>query len=396
MGHANPPSHGPLPWHYLAFNPLFGCYKGLSVPGRALIAGATADAEQLSLLHCAAARVAADAVAAGTISSADWAHAPAPPTTRSLSIRQILSLSTARPQAAAAPAKQPKEPACAAMLRMVIAASNAARAEAEAFAGRRAERDEASLRRYVHRSLPPVDARPRVHICTTTASSTSRVNSDRPSPEDRRTVHANAPMGYLLAAAAPAERGRYSRAAECVGRGLAALLENGAAVSGTVTVLPSSLPSEAAHAKNTQFLYHQRSAMSSAESHLTSADEGHPLPTACTTDVNAEGASALHIAVRYGLSAAAEALLDAGADPNALDANGRTPLHYAAMYDATTAVEALLEAGADHSLRDCDGHTCLTRALYDGSGLAANALNRLCGADAPQKAYVPHSVRHMK
>ena len=131
--------------------------------------------------------------------------------------------------------------------------------------------------------------------------------------------------------------------------------------------------------------------------HLTSADEGHPLPLlTCTVDVNAEGASALHIAVRYGLSAAAEALLDAGADPNALDANGRTPLHYAAMYDATTAVEALLEAGADHSLRDCDGHTCLTRALYDGSGLAANALNRLCGADAPQKAYVPHSVRHMK
>ena len=49
-----------------------------------------------------------------------------------------------------------------------------------------------------------------------------------------------------------------------------------------------------------------------------------------------------------------ETLLAAGADPKALDKHGRTPLHWATVYNDAV-VEALLAAGADPNARDKNG-----------------------------------------
>ena len=52
-------------------------------------------------------------------------------------------------------------------------------------------------------------------------------------------------------------------------------------------------------------------------------------------------------------------LLDAGADPNALNANKQSPLHIAALVQHTGIVKALLANGARIDLRDTDGDTPL-------------------------------------
>ena len=64
------------------------------------------------------------------------------------------------------------------------------------------------------------------------------------------------------------------------------------------------------------------------------------------------GASAVHHGAHGGDAAALEALLAAGADPNARDEDGRTPLHEAANEGELAAVEALLAAGADPNVQD--------------------------------------------
>ena len=61
----------------------------------------------------------------------------------------------------------------------------------------------------------------------------------------------------------------------------------------------------------------------------------------------------LHSAAGTGDTAALTALLDAGADPDALDSLGAyTPLHYAARYGHAAAISALLDAGADPNACD--------------------------------------------
>lgn len=53
-----------------------------------------------------------------------------------------------------------------------------------------------------------------------------------------------------------------------------------------------------------------------------------------------------------------EAQIDAGADVNAPDDQGRTPLHWAAAHsEAHYMVRILLDAGADPTIRDADGMT---------------------------------------
>lgn len=67
------------------------------------------------------------------------------------------------------------------------------------------------------------------------------------------------------------------------------------------------------------------------------------------------GRGALHYAVAYNQGAAASALLEAGADVNAVDSEGNTPLHFACGYGRGNAARALLAKGADTGLKNSDG-----------------------------------------
>jgi len=64
-------------------------------------------------------------------------------------------------------------------------------------------------------------------------------------------------------------------------------------------------------------------------------------------DIDGEGLSALHRAVRAGDVATVVALLDNGADINLLGKSGLTPLHAAVRFERAEIVKRLLERGAD-------------------------------------------------
>uniref|UniRef100_A0A1I8FX66 ANK_REP_REGION domain-containing protein n=1 Tax=Macrostomum lignano TaxID=282301 RepID=A0A1I8FX66_9PLAT len=80
--------------------------------------------------------------------------------------------------------------------------------------------------------------------------------------------------------------------------------------------------------------------------------------------------SCLHYAAQGGNSAAASALLAAGASPNARDRFGSTPLMIAAREapaaNAAAVCRVLLDAGSDWSLRDGWGRTALDSAREKG------------------------------
>jgi uncharacterized protein len=90
----------------------------------------------------------------------------------------------------------------------------------------------------------------------------------------------------------------------------------------------------------------------------------------------AGGETALHMGAVANRAAAAQALLDAGADPNRhansgvgtsmFDGNvklwGETPLHYAAAYSDEELIQALLRAGADRESPNAHGETPLDYA----------------------------------
>jgi ankyrin repeat protein len=67
---------------------------------------------------------------------------------------------------------------------------------------------------------------------------------------------------------------------------------------------------------------------------------------------SARGGTALHIAASLGREAAARALLEHGADPDARSDEGHAPLHYAAGGGHTGMVRLLLEHGATLALAD--------------------------------------------
>jgi ankyrin repeat protein len=77
------------------------------------------------------------------------------------------------------------------------------------------------------------------------------------------------------------------------------------------------------------------------------------------------GCTLLHPAADGGQVAVVEALLDHGADPNALAAHGYTPLHVAAMSQWPAVARVLLSRGATPSLavRDEYGNTPLLQAV---------------------------------
>jgi uncharacterized protein len=77
-----------------------------------------------------------------------------------------------------------------------------------------------------------------------------------------------------------------------------------------------------------------------------------------------DGFTALHFACFFGGSAAVQALLEAGADPNPPADNPMrvAPLHSAAAARDREAVRLLLEAGADPNARQNGGYTALHAA----------------------------------
>ncbi len=97
----------------------------------------------------------------------------------------------------------------------------------------------------------------------------------------------------------------------------------------------------------------------------------------------ASGATPLHDAIRQGRLEAARLLLAAGADPNARDGAGNGPLHIA-LPVSQEAVDLLLARGAAPALKDKAGNTALHAAV--ALGYAPEALLALIGKGAPVDA----------
>ena len=74
--------------------------------------------------------------------------------------------------------------------------------------------------------------------------------------------------------------------------------------------------------------------------------------------------NALHLAARNGHTAVIEALLEAGADINALEGTHSTALMYAVYNGHLESVELLLKEGAELNVRDQGGHTALYWANF--------------------------------
>ena len=72
------------------------------------------------------------------------------------------------------------------------------------------------------------------------------------------------------------------------------------------------------------------------------------------------GATAIAFAADFGRTEAVRILLDAGADPNALNKNGSSPALGAAFFGRPECLRILLEAGADPTIADEEGTTTFT------------------------------------
>jgi ankyrin repeat protein len=86
---------------------------------------------------------------------------------------------------------------------------------------------------------------------------------------------------------------------------------------------------------------------------------------------------ALHQAIAQYNPSAAEALIEAGADPNARDTHSRTPLHVAGTANGLRKAELirlLLAKGADPNARDDSGASPLDEAAWGGSVAKTAAL----------------------
>ncbi|KAL3448011.1 ankyrin repeat-containing domain protein [Aspergillus insuetus] len=115
--------------------------------------------------------------------------------------------------------------------------------------------------------------------------------------------------------------------------------------------------------------------------HLAATNRRYDLiPDLCTADVPVEERmqtteTPLHIAAAVGPAESVAALLDAGADIDALQTTcGWTPLHTAANLGRTEMIAFLIEHGADVSAIDIKGYTALDTAVRAGRGGAFRVL----------------------
>jgi uncharacterized protein len=84
--------------------------------------------------------------------------------------------------------------------------------------------------------------------------------------------------------------------------------------------------------------------------------------------VSADGFTPLHLASYFGHDATAKALLDRGADPNAVSGNPMAlrPLHSAAVSRSLGIVKLLVARGADINVKQHGGWTPLHAAAFNG------------------------------
>ena len=92
-------------------------------------------------------------------------------------------------------------------------------------------------------------------------------------------------------------------------------------------------------------------------------------------DKNSYGNSALHLAAGKGNKNIATQLLQANAQPTALDNDGQTALHWAAGNGREAVVDLLLEANADPKIVSKDGYTAAKYAEIGGHAALAKRLS---------------------
>jgi ankyrin repeat protein len=83
-------------------------------------------------------------------------------------------------------------------------------------------------------------------------------------------------------------------------------------------------------------------------------------------DINAKGETTIRPVVSGGTVEMVHALLEHGADPNAVNRFGHTALQFAAKYGRTESVRALIGAPAEVSVRDTSGQNALMWASIGG------------------------------
>jgi ankyrin repeat protein len=86
------------------------------------------------------------------------------------------------------------------------------------------------------------------------------------------------------------------------------------------------------------------------------------------------GQTPLHWMAYLGDVDGVRLLLEAGADPNAVDQSGNTALHDAVLSRQHLVVALLVAGGADSSVRNLEGKSPLDLALADGYRPAMEAL----------------------
>lgn len=87
-----------------------------------------------------------------------------------------------------------------------------------------------------------------------------------------------------------------------------------------------------------------------------------------------DGSTALHLAVERCQADSVAALLEHGADPDALDRRGQAPLHRITGAATADMVAALIDHGAGLEARDAEGNTPLLRAVRAGAEDAVELL----------------------
>lgn len=135
----------------------------------------------------------------------------------------------------------------------------------------------------------------------------------------------------------------------------------------------------------------------SPESKDSVVEKMHSAPAAFVAQVHSDraiasytdgrGCTLLHHAYPY--PEVVRALLDAGANPNAVDVNGSTPVHVATKWAAIDSLRHLLSAGGDATLPDAKGITAMDLATTSGRQDVLRLLRR---EEEPEFVFAPAPV----